>query len=332
MSSAALQVTCKIVKYRNLSPLLRFLLNLITLTLLIVLTWTPTHTINSNVDRHGTPLVLAYCAVIVAGVVNQLEMIRCFYHFDYRACCVCAAKPPKDDVEAARVNEKEEETKPSGEKTSKATTQSRVWSCCTSTPKENNCNFEGVQPVKEKEENSINLLDNNDTKTKTQELNWSPSQSQREETKEPKSTLKQPIGEEEINTCRTVNTAINTEENNGSSIKMTEHAVNCVGNIGNDDVKPQNEAEFSEEISKSIDHTNIQTHLEMTLEETMNIAISKAATALNKEQAYDIHTNQKSDLMMRRHEDKNKPKYTQMEDQFHQNKREKNRQFAFGHN
>ena len=328
MSSAALQVTCKTVKDRNLSPLLRFLLNLITLTLLIVFTWTPSHTINSNVDRHGTPLVLAYCAVIVAGVVNQLEMIRCFYHFDYRACCVCAAKPLEDDVEAARVTEKEEETKPTEEKTSKATTQSRVWSCCTSKPKEH----EGVQPVKEKEENSMNLLDNKATKTKTQELNWSPSQSQREEIKEPKSTLKQQIGEEEINTCRTANTEINTEEIKGSTINMTNNAVNCGVDIGNDDVKPQNEADDSEEISKSIDHTNIQTNLELTVEEAMNIAISKAATALNKEQADDILTNQKSDLLMRRHQHKNEPKCTKIEDQFHQNKREKNRQFEFGHN
>ena len=278
-------------------------------------------------------MVLAYCAVLLAGVANQLEMIRCFYHFDYRACCVRSAKPQKDDVEAARVTEKQDETKPRGEKTSEATKQSRMWFCCTATPKEQNYNIEGVQEVKENKDNSNNLLDNTDTKTKTQQLKpSSASPSQGEEIKEPKITLKHHMGEAEKNSHRTANTAINTEENKSSTNQMTDSALYCVGNIGNDEVKPQNEAEDSKEISKSIDPTTIKSHLEMTQEEAMNIAISKAATTLNKEQADDILTSKNSIMMRSRQELKSQPTCPQMGNQFHQNKREKNRQFAFGHN
>ena len=116
---------------------------MITLTFLIVFTWTPSHAINSNVDRHGTPLILAYCAVIIAGIVNQLEMIRCFYHFDYSACS--ATKPPEGDLEGAVV------PKNGDVNSSKNTKKSKMLLCCATTTEEQNIDVEFLKAIGEKE-------------------------------------------------------------------------------------------------------------------------------------------------------------------------------------
>ena len=84
----------KITHMGILQPI-KFLLNILTLTILIVLTWVPTDGINSNVDRHGSWLIIAYVVVFIAGVFNQLEMI-CYFYFGN---AFWLTKPPVSDIE-----------------------------------------------------------------------------------------------------------------------------------------------------------------------------------------------------------------------------------------
>ena len=84
----------KITHMGILQPI-KFLLNIVTLTILIVLTWVPTAGINTNVYIHGSWLIIAYVVVFIAGVFNQLEMI-CYFYFGNT---FWLTKPPVSDIE-----------------------------------------------------------------------------------------------------------------------------------------------------------------------------------------------------------------------------------------
>ena len=79
----------KITHMCLLQPI-RFILNLLTLTLLILLTYAPSTSI-WPLHRHGSYLLVTYVVVIVAGFINLLAMI----HFSFYGNIPCLSKPPK---------------------------------------------------------------------------------------------------------------------------------------------------------------------------------------------------------------------------------------------
>merc|ERR1719264_1959506 len=91
----------KITHVGLLQPI-RFLVNIVTLFILIGLTWTPPHT---HTQVQEISLIVSFCVVFAAGLVNMLELF-CYFFFGNH---FCLSKPPptKDDIVEMQGMEKE---------------------------------------------------------------------------------------------------------------------------------------------------------------------------------------------------------------------------------
>jgi len=82
----------KITHVVLLQPI-RFLVNVVTLFILVGLTWTPP---NNHTQVQNISLMVAFCIVLAAGIVNLLELF-CYFYFGNH---ICLTKPPaKIDIE-----------------------------------------------------------------------------------------------------------------------------------------------------------------------------------------------------------------------------------------
>jgi hypothetical protein len=87
VSWANLFVAIRLVEhmsYSKIAPMLllqppRFILNILTLVILLFFTYTPSSAINSNVVRHEYPLIVTYAVLFTAGIINQILFVSAFY-------------------------------------------------------------------------------------------------------------------------------------------------------------------------------------------------------------------------------------------------------------
>jgi len=66
---------------------IRFIVNIITLVVLVGLTWT---SVNNHTQVQNISLIVAFCIVFAAGIVNLLELF-CYFYFGNH---ICLTKPP----------------------------------------------------------------------------------------------------------------------------------------------------------------------------------------------------------------------------------------------
>jgi len=97
----------KITHVGVLQPI-RFLVNMITLVILVGLTWSPT---NNHTKIQTISLTIAFCIVFAAGIVNLLELF-CYFYFGNH---ICLSDPPAktdpielQDIERGTTDKKEE--------------------------------------------------------------------------------------------------------------------------------------------------------------------------------------------------------------------------------
>ena len=83
----------------------RFLVNIVTLFILVGVTWTPP---NNHDEVQNISLIVAFCIVFVAGIVNMVELFCYFYFGDH----ICLTKPPgKTDIELQDLEQGSADTK-----------------------------------------------------------------------------------------------------------------------------------------------------------------------------------------------------------------------------
>merc|ERR1719323_2743713 len=87
----------------------KFLVNIITLIILVGLTWSPP---NNHTQVQTISLTVAFCIVFAAGIVNLLELF-CYFYFGNH---ICLSDPPAktdpielQDIERGPTETKEEE-------------------------------------------------------------------------------------------------------------------------------------------------------------------------------------------------------------------------------
>ena len=89
------------ITHAGLLQPIRFLVNIVTLFVLVRLTWTPPHT---HTQVQEVSLIISFCVVFAAGLVNMLELFCYFFFGNY----FCLSKPPpKDDIVEMQEMEKE---------------------------------------------------------------------------------------------------------------------------------------------------------------------------------------------------------------------------------
>merc|ERR1712223_732740 len=95
----------KVTQVNLLQPI-RFLVNITILVVLMGLVWTPP---NSHNQVQTVSLIVAFCIVFAAGIVNMLELF-CYFYFGNH---ICLSKPPaeKDPIELRDLEEGPTETK-----------------------------------------------------------------------------------------------------------------------------------------------------------------------------------------------------------------------------
>merc|ERR1712038_1600767 len=94
------------VTHVNLLQPIRFLVNITTLVVLMGLVWTPP---NGHNQVQTISLIVAFCIVFAAGIVNMMELF-CYFYFGNH---ICLSKPPaeKDPIELKDLEEGPRETK-----------------------------------------------------------------------------------------------------------------------------------------------------------------------------------------------------------------------------
>merc|ERR1712038_1143247 len=94
------------VTHVNLLQPIRFLVNITTLVVLMGLVWTPP---NRHNQVQTISLIVAFCIVFAAGIVNMLELF-CYFYFGNH---ICLSKPPveKNPIELKDLEEGPRETK-----------------------------------------------------------------------------------------------------------------------------------------------------------------------------------------------------------------------------
>merc|ERR1719264_2197250 len=95
----------KVTHVGLLQPI-RFLVNIVTLVILVGLTWSPP---NNHTQVQNISLIVAFCIVFAAGVVNLLELF-CYFYFGNH---ICLSNPPEktDPIELEEIERGPTDTK-----------------------------------------------------------------------------------------------------------------------------------------------------------------------------------------------------------------------------
>merc|ERR1719209_2128004 len=95
----------KVTHVGLLQPI-RFLVNIVTLVILVGLTWSPP---NNHTQVQNISLIVAFCIVFAAGIVNLVELF-CYFYFGNH---ICLSKPPAktDPIELQDIERGPAETK-----------------------------------------------------------------------------------------------------------------------------------------------------------------------------------------------------------------------------